>query len=199
MIQHSDLSLPVYKKLKEMILNNELAPGEKLLQEKLATQLGVSRTPLLKALQMLEYDLLVESIPRRGMFVKKITARELIEIYDVREGIESVAVRLVIDNKTPEKIDALERIWQPFVNQMPIDEDNYQKADDKFHALLLEYSENKILKKTYSNSLLQGRVMQMGLMRPPEETLPEHLALVEAIKSSDYKKTGREIKKNIQK
>jgi len=199
MIQHSDLSIPVYERLKEMILNNELAPGEKLLQEKLATQLGVSRTPLLKALQMLEYDLLVESIPRRGMFVKKITARELIEIYDVREGIESVAVRLVIDNKTPEKIDVLEGIWQPFVNQISIDEDNYQKADDKFHALLLEYSENKILKKTYSNSLLQGRVMQMGLMRPPEETLEEHMALVEAIKKGDYKKADREIKKNIQK
>src|SRR6056297_2756453 len=199
MIQHSDLSIPVYERLKEMILNNELAPGEKLLQEKLATQLGVSRTPLLKALQMLEYDLLVESIPRRGMFVKKITARELIEIYDVREGIESVAVRLVIDNKTPEKIDVLEGIWQPFVNQISIDEDNYQKADDKFHALLLEYSENKILKKTYSNSLLHGRVMQMGLMRPPEETLEEHMALVEAIKKGDYKKADREIKKNIQK
>ncbi|MFW5773561.1 MAG: GntR family transcriptional regulator [Tangfeifania sp.] len=199
MIQHSDLSIPVYERLKEMILNNELAPGEKLLQEKLATQLGVSRTPLLKALQMLEYDLLVESIPRRGMFVKKITAKELIEIYDVREGIESVAVRLVIDNITAEKIAKLQSIWQPFVNQTSINTDKYQKADDKFHALLLEYSENKILKKTYSNSLLQGRVMQMGLMRPPQETLPEHLALTEAIKKGDYKKADQEIKKNIRK
>ena len=60
MIEHSDLSLPVYEKLKEMILNYELKPGEKLLQEKLAKQLGVSRTPLLKAMQMLEYDFLVE-------------------------------------------------------------------------------------------------------------------------------------------
>ena len=96
MIIHSDLSYPVYKKIREMILKNELKPGEKLLQEKLAEQLGVSRTPLLKALQMLEHELLVESIPRRGMYVKKLSVDEMNEIYEVREAFECMAVKLTI-------------------------------------------------------------------------------------------------------
>ncbi|MFW6289476.1 MAG: GntR family transcriptional regulator [Mariniphaga sp.] len=198
MIQHSDLSMPVYEKLKKMILENELKPGEKLLQEKLAARLGVSRTPLLKALQMLEYDFLVESVPRRGMFVKELSVDEMRDIYDVREGIESVAVRLACERCTVKQISQLKNIWKPFKNQRPIDMEKYRKADDRFHALLLEYSNNKVLHKIYSHSLVQLRVEQMGLMRPPEETLPEHLAILQAIESGDAEKAVHELTKHIQ-
>lgn len=198
-IEHSDLSVPVYEKIKEMILNNELQPGEKLLQEKLAAQLGVSRTPLMKALQMLEYDLLVESVPRRGMFVKQLKIQEMMEIYDVREGIESVAVRLVIERASDGQVNKLRKIWEPFIDVDQIDRTAYQKSDDKFHALLLEFSGNKILSKTYTNSLLQARVVQMGIMRSPEETLPEHLALTKAILERNFEKADKEIKNHLRK
>lgn len=197
MIEYSELSNSVYEELKRMILSNELAPGEKLLQEKLAAQLGVSRTPLLKALQMLEYDLLVESIPRRGMFVKKITTQELSDIYDVREGIEAVAVRLVIERADKNQVKQLKSLWEPFIQQNQINIEKYQKADDRFHALLLEFSGNKILEKTYRNSFLQARIVQMGIMRPPEETLPEHLELVHAIENRDFAKADEVLKQHL--
>lgn len=181
MIEHSDLSYPVYIKLREMIIQGELEPGQKLLQEKLAKDLGVSRTPLLKALQMLEYDYLVESIPRRGMIVKMISVKELIDIYDVREGIESVTVRLVTERITKEQLLILNSLWTPFIGQKIVDKEKYRKADEKFHSLLLEFSQNQILQKTYSKSIVQARVVQMGLQRAPEETLEEHLSLVNAI------------------
>ena len=199
MIQHSDLSIPVYEKLKEMILTNELRPGEKLLQEKLAVQLGVSRTPLLKAMQMLEFDFLVESIPRRGMFVKKLSVEDMREIYEVREGIESVAVSLVVDRITKHQLAQLKEVWKPFTGQKPINREEYQKADERFHALLLEFSGNKILKKTYTSSLIQARIVQMGLMRPPEETLPEHLQLVQAIDERDRDKADKVLKNHLRK
>lgn len=199
MIQHSDLSIPVYEKLKEMILANELKPGEKLLQEKLATRLGVSRTPLLKALQMLEYEFLVESIPRRGMFVKKLSIDEMRDIYEVREGIETVAVRLVSERITEKQLRRLKNIWKPFINKQEIDYEKYRKADDSFHALLLELSKNKILQKIYSHSLVQLRVEQMGLMRPPKQTLPEHLAILEAIEKSDAEQAVRELRNHLHK
>lgn len=199
MIYHSDLSIPVYEKLKEMILSNELHPGEKLLQEKLAIQLGVSRTPLLKAMQMLEFDFLVESIPRRGMFVKKLTVEDMKEIYEVREGIESVAVSLVVDRIDQSQVQQLKNIWSPFLKQQPINRKKYQKADDRFHAMLLEFSGNKILKKTYTSSLIQARIVQMGIMRPPEETLPEHIQLVEAIENRNHKQADKILKTHLRK
>ena len=197
MIQHSDLSLPVYEELKEMILTNQLKPGEKLLQEKLAAQLGVSRTPLLKAMQMLEYDYLVESVPRRGMFVKKLTVQEMRDIYDVREGIETVAVRLVIERADENQVKQLQNCWHPFAGQKKIEQEKYQKTDDNFHAMLLEFSENKVLEKTYRNSFLQARIVQMGIMRPPEETLSEHLDLVNAIANRDFQKADEAIKNHL--
>ena len=199
MIQHTDLSIPVYNKLKEMIIDNELKPGEKLLQEKLAARLGVSRTPLLKALQMLEYDFLVESIPRRGMFVKKLSTEEMRDIYDVREGIETVAVRLVAERRNEKQLRQLKTIWKPFVNNIHIDIEKYRKADDGFHALLLEFSANKMLQKLYTHSLLQARVEQMGLMRAPEETLPEHLSILNAIEAGNADLAEKELKKHLRK
>jgi len=199
MIQHKDISSLVYKKLKEMIHRNELKPGEKLPQEKLAASLGVSRTPLLKALQMLEYDFLVESIPRRGIYVKKLTLDEMQDIYDVRESIEAVAVRSAMHRINKRQLQQLKNIWKPFKNINPIDAEKYRKADDRFHGLLLEMSGNKMLQKIYSHSMIQLRVEQMGLMRPPEETLPEYLAIVRAMEMGRADLAIKELKNHVQK
>jgi len=199
MIEHSDLSFPVYQQLKKMILNGELKPGEKLLQEKLAQNLGISRTPLLKALQMLEFDYLVESIPRRGMFVKKLTEKEMMDIYDVREGIESVAVRLVTERIKSDQLETLRSLWEPFADKEDIDANEYRKVDEQFHALLLDYSQNEILNKTYSQSLIKGRIIQMGLQRPPKETIQEHLDLVAAIADGNANRAEKIIKHHIRK
>jgi DNA-binding GntR family transcriptional regulator len=199
MIQHTDLSTPIYYKLKEMIIKNELKPGEKLFQEKLASRLGVSRTPLLKALQKLEYDYLIESIPRRGMYVKKLSIREMYDIYDVREGIETVAVRLVTERINKKQLLQLINIWKPFEKDSPIDIEKYRNADDRFHALLLEFSGNKMLQKVYIHSQVQMRVEQMGLMRPPEETLSEHLAILNAIEAKDADRAVQELRNHLQK
>lgn len=199
MIQHSDLSIPVYEKLKEMIIDNELKPGEKLLQEKLASQLGVSRNRLLKALQMLEHELLLESIPRRGMFIKKLSNEEMCNIYDAREGIETVAVRLTSEMIRDKQLRQLKKIWKPFKKQSRIDFQKHRKADDRFHALLLEFSGNKILLKIFSHSLVQLRVEQMGLMQPPEETFSEHLAILKAIETKDAEQAVIQLRDHLQK
>lgn len=180
-----------------MILRGKLPPGKKLLQEQLAKELGVSRTPLLKAYKMLEYDYFVESIPRRGMFVRKMAEKDMIDMYDVREGIESIAVRLVAERIDPGQLQILESAWKPFTGKNKINLAAYRKADEKFHALLLEFSQNKFLQKTYSNSLIEARVVQMGLQRPPEETLQEHLDLVKAIAEGKADEAEKLIKLHI--
>ena len=78
-IQHQDLSYEIYKQLKSMILVNDFEPGAKLKQEHIATMFGVSRMPLHRAFQMLENEMLIESVPRRGYFVTKIKYSQLID------------------------------------------------------------------------------------------------------------------------
>src|ERR1700748_1369212 len=99
-----------------MILSDELIPGQKIVQEKIAKQLGVSRTPLLKALQMLEYEMLVESIPRRGMFVKQMDWQEMVEVCDGRECLEGMAVNLLTENKNTAVLQKLQKLMEPFLS-----------------------------------------------------------------------------------
>ena len=199
MITHYSLSFPVYERLKEMIFSNELKPGQKLLQEKLAKELGVSRTPLMEALHMLEFDFLVESVPRRGMFVKTLTTEEMKDIYEVREGVECVAIRLVTERNTEDQLNILKQIWEPFTKEKEINEELYSKADEIFHAFLLEFSNNKILKRASNLSFLQNRILHMGLIRPPSETLPEHLEMLDAIEKGDSNRAEILMKVHIRK
>jgi DNA-binding GntR family transcriptional regulator len=196
MIEHSDLSQPVYIKLKEMILNRELIPGQKIVQEKIAKQLGVSRTPLLKALQMLEYEMLVESIPRRGMFVKLMDMGEMIEIFDCRECLEGMAVNLLTEKKDPALIQRLKKIFEPFLSGN-IDINKYRKADAKFHQLIMDLCGNNTLKRMYFFGNIYSKVVQAGLVRAPEVTLPEHIKILEAVEAGDGKLAELQLRLHI--
>ncbi len=196
-IQYNDLSIPVYNRLKAMIENGELLPGQKLLQEKLASDLGVSRTPLLKALQNLEHDMLVESKPRRGMYVKEISIQEMIDVYDCREAVESMAVKLLIDRADDNALQHLEAVFQPFINSTNISITAYRKADEVFHDMLIDLSENVVLKKMSLVSKIHKRVYQLGLLRPPEATLQEHIDIVNAILNRDHSGADKAIRNHI--
>ncbi len=180
-IEHVDLSRRVYGRLKEMILSGELNPGEKIVQEKLAQAIGVSRTPLLKALQMLEHEMLVESIPRRGIHVKEMDDSEIIDAFDCREGLEGIAVRLTAERATDREIQELRALFEPFRNMREIPIGRYQKNDQRFHGALITLSSNAIIKRIEVVGNIHIISYNRGLIRGPEETLAEHFAILDAI------------------
>lgn len=185
-IEQTDLSKPIYDKVKAMILAQELKPGQKIIQEKLSADLGVSRTPLAKALQMLEFEMLVESKPRRGMYVKSIDLIEMHEIFEVREVLEAMAVRKITEKKDERVVRKLESLMQPFIdNSKDISRKKYAIADEKFHQVIVEESGNSVLGRMYVFGSIHEKIVQMGLVRPPEDTLKEHKSIIDAIKSGD--------------
>ena len=78
---HQNLDRKVYKALKTMILERKLVPGTKILQDKFARELGVSRTPVVNALKMLEHEKLITARPRRGFYVRLFSTQEMIHIF----------------------------------------------------------------------------------------------------------------------
>ncbi len=185
MIQYTDLSQPIYKRLKEMIRSGELKQGEKIIQEKIAEELGVSRTPLMKALLALENEYLVESIPRRGMYIRTFDYDDIINIYVCREALEGMAARLLAVKKDKSFIKELESCFTPFLNVKTIDVNAYTKADETFHSSLIKFTENKPLDNIYFFSDIHDKVVRQGLVRPPKETLEEHFNIINAIKQGD--------------
>ncbi|MFZ0282682.1 MAG: GntR family transcriptional regulator, partial [Bacteroidales bacterium] len=192
-IYHSTLITPIYEKVKSMILSNELKPGQKIIQEKIASELGVSRTPLNKALQMLEFEMLLQSVPRKGIYVKEISLNEMLDVFDVREGIEGVAARLVASKKDPTIAIKLKKVFEPFIGlNEKIKVTAYRSADTKFHSELINLAGNTVLSRLYFFDNLSSKIIQMGLVRPPEETLLEHLNIIEAIRINEPEQAAKE-------
>lgn len=173
-----------YDRIKNMILANRFQPGQKIVQEKLAAELGISRTPLRDALQMLEAEHLVESIPRRGIVVRAFSKEEIIEIFECRIALECTAVRLFAERASQKEIGQMKKIFQPFQKQVEtIDVKAYQQADGRFHDFIIRHCGNGYLEKMVDGSNLLLLVERIGLLRQPEETLFEHEAIIQAIES----------------
>ena len=199
MIEYQSLNEPIYLKVKEMIMNGELKQGEKIVQEKIAEALGVSRTPLMKALLALENEYLVESIPRRGMYVRSLGQKEIFDIYVCREALEGMAARLLAQSSDKMAVKELRDCFKPFFIQDKINVETYTKADEKFHSLLIKLTGNLPLDKIYFFGNIHEKVISRGLIRPPEETLDEHVKIINAIESGEADKAEKCAREHIEK
>ena len=198
-IQHQDLSYEVYKRLKSMILAKEFQPGVKLKQEQIALMLGVSRMPLHRAFQMLENEMLVENLPRRGYYVTKIDNRQLIDAFECREALEGVAARRVALNADKADIAYLKSLFKPFIGKKKIDAKKYMEADQQFHNAILKMSGNLVLRRFEILSNISLRTYRGGLIRQPEDTLEEHLGIITAIEKSNGELAEKLIREHSQK
>lgn len=198
--QKKDVSVhKVYQDLKNMILNGDLKPGEKLYQERIAEKLGVSRTPLVKAFQILEQEMLIESIPRRGMYVKSINVFDLLHAFECRQGIETTAVRILTEKIKDEELEELKSYFVPFLNSKNIDRDRYLRADADFHNTLIQLTKNNYLIRMNHIAHVYNQTYKHGLIREPLETLPEHLRILSAMETRDTSLAEEYMRNHIRK
>ena len=135
-ILNPNLREQVYDIIKNMIVHREIAPGEKINEEQIAKQTGVSRTPIREALCRLDNEKIIEMIPRKGAFVirqSEETVREVLEIREVLEGLVTRLATIHIDEKTT--LGKLEKCLDK-ISGVP-DEDRflmkYTQSDVQFH------------------------------------------------------------------
>ena len=188
--QHENLDQKVYSILKDMIMERKLLPGQKIPQEKLARDLGISRTPLIGALKFLEQDKLVESVPRRGFFVRLFSKEEMVYIFELREVLEGLAARRAAAKVSDSQIIELNRFFKHFAGQKNIsDVRAYAREDRRFHSFVIDVGAKEFLKSILQTTNIISFSYQVlhteGLVRPPNETIQEHLAVIAAIKVRD--------------
>lgn len=187
---HENLDHQVYLIVKQMITERKLVPGEKIRQEKLATELGISRTPLINALKFLEKEKLVQAKPRRGFFVRAFTRDEAVSIFELREVLEGLAARRAAQALTEQKEKRLCGFFSRFSDPIPItDNRTYAEEDRRFHLYISEIGSREFLKSILESfniiSFSYQLVTTEGLVRRPDETLPEHRAIIDAICSGN--------------
>ena len=179
-----DLGTKAYKKLKEMIISGQLKPGQKLNQVQLAEQLGISRTPLLQAMNRLTSEQLTETIPRRGTRVRVFTNEDLLSIFEIRGRLEPYICELAAKNISDEQVHRLKlnikSTSQAIENK---DEALFKTLDNEFHSIIIESSKNYFIAE-----VLQKYVPLMhavNLLKPMEKSLQDHKNIVESLIERD--------------
>lgn len=135
-----------YEIIHSQILNMELPPGTRLKDSELAQNLGISNTPVREALRRLEEAELVETLPRRGTFVRQLSPREAEGLYEVREALETLAVRLAAVRAGDELLAEIAEAAQLHLNAVQRGAvDEFLEYDRRFHDLIAQGADNPIL------------------------------------------------------
>lgn len=193
-ILQRDVSLEsIVDLLRNDILEGEYLPGEQLKQTEIASMLGVSQGPVREALIRLVSEGLVENVPFRGMFVRKLEREDVLEIYQLRTALESLAVKLALPLiKEQEHLDKLQEFIQ--LNEEAEREGDNSKAvemDLSFHRYIVALSGNSRLIEIWNSLLAQSQYALRQLYEiqkaSNETTLAKnHTLILDTLRNGDY-------------
>jgi DNA-binding GntR family transcriptional regulator len=185
-LERKRLADAVYDQLLEAIRDGEIADDERLVQEKLAEQLQISRTPVREALLRLEQDGILVSSPRGGFALYRMNQDEVRELYQARAAIEGQAVR-ILASRNDKAINArLREIIRREENISSSKVSDYFNANRTIHRSMVELTGNRYLLEMFDN--IWNRATSYNLFATIEKldlakSLGDHLRLVEAIES----------------
>jgi len=194
-LAHKPLKEEVYDALHRQIIAGKYKPGDWLRQDDIASQMGVSMTPVREALDLLVSTGLAERVPYRGVRVREMSAKDISDAYGLRLILEALAAREAASHITPEQISSLEKIIAEIkkhvkLNEMPIE----RQLSGEFHSLIAEASGNDLLIKLYAivTNAFPDWLLYEAVYRKPEimidslsQTCEEFKAILDALKKGD--------------
>nr|WP_255702388.1 GntR family transcriptional regulator [Peptoniphilus sp. KCTC 25270] len=186
--KNSQLSAVAFNIIKDEILTLKLLPGQPIREKELTERLEISRTPIRSAIQQLTNEGFIEFHKTKGNLVSKLSVDHYLKIFDLREALEMVSIRLATQNWTKEDIEALEKEWREHnreVSKDVLDKEKILMADVNFHDLISKASKNELIQvelkkvneKFYRYNYLADTILRSG------KTNEEHKAIIEMIKT----------------
>ncbi len=207
------LSRRAYDYLQRKLISGELRSGSMVSEQSVATEIGMSRTPVREAIRALEQDGVLEQLPRFGTRVRTLERRDLEELYELREAMEPFAVAKAAKAALPEDVLSLGRVCEEIQtmagelrkSKVPsLDAAQMQRllsADLGFHLMLLRVAGNQRMMKIVSESRLLtgifGTQRQAHTAPVLEQTYREHRVILEAVERGDGKAAGRAMTQHI--
>src|SRR6201991_253385 len=181
-----------YTALKDTIvsLNVYEQPDEVRLDERqLASDLGISRTPVREAMAQLEREGFVRSVPRRGIYVVRKSKQEVIEMITAWAALESMAARLITTNAKPEEIATLRKMFATFENgEARAHLDEYSEVNIEFHQTIIRMSRNHVLIDLAENLFTHMRMIRrktIGEQDRVDRSICDHMNIIQALEARD--------------
>jgi DNA-binding GntR family transcriptional regulator len=162
--------------LRERILSGVLKPGERLLEEQLAADLGISRPPLREALRMIQSEGLVQSLPRRGMIVAPLDEKDAWEITTLRSALERTAIELALPIRQPEQLTECRQALSAMSAAAATNSRGpFVEASFRFHLAVVQLARHERLTAVFKSLYLQMQLCMALNVRTREEQLGESL------------------------
>lgn len=176
--------------IRRRILDNVWAPGHYALEQEVALELGMSRTPVREAMIRLVADGLVEVVPRHGFRVLPVSPTDMREIYEILTALECMACEIVARRAPSDtELKPLAETTQAMDKALKADDlDAWAAADERFHGALIELAGNRQLQQTvlnYWDRAHRARMFSLRLRPKPVNSTKEHRQLVERLRAGD--------------
>ncbi len=184
----------VYEQILSAIINGQIAPGERLIQEKIASEINISRTPVREALLRLEQEGILELSGRKGFAIRQISEAEVRDLYEAREAIEGYGAYWVAANRTDGRLAAIEAkvAAEQVLTERDIEAEFYLNKD--IHRTIVEQTGNKVLIGMFDS--IWGRGVSLWLFaatrsnqEPPD--LMIHQELLQVLKTGTPEEAQR--------
>lgn len=191
-----DMKEQIYLLLKQKIMKREFTPNERLDAYEISRKLGISRTPVRDALNMLDAEGFVKTFSRKGTFVTGLYREDLIELFQYRQMVELFALDLGF-SKLRESTDLLQAIirkWEELTDQENYDGLHLMDVDVQFHKLIVQAAQNSRIGKSYDamNCHVQtARGYYLQDMERIRNSDAEHKAVLAMIVQGDKQEAKR--------
>ncbi|MDD5017544.1 MAG: GntR family transcriptional regulator [Eubacteriales bacterium] len=186
-----NLNDKAYERLKSAVMNNELKPGERLIDGKLAEMLGVSRTPVRDAIMRLTSEGLVKSTSIGRYYVNEMGLEDFAIYYDMRIMCENYAIKKLITDYSEDNIKELFNVLDGF-DAEPVTKESAVDVDNRFHETLIKLAKNPLLTKFYTQVSDQMNVYRFLINSGPYYNLTDlkdtneiHKKIVRAVGDRD--------------
>ncbi|GIP34898.1 GntR family transcriptional regulator [Paenibacillus sp. J2TS4] len=188
--------------IQRWIIDGTLLPGEKLIDSELAEALGVSRTPIREALQLLEVQGLVEMHPGKDTRITTVRQDDLLKMYPTLASLHSLATEQASRHILPEHLEQLKAFNQQFAKAIENGQP-YQamEEDEQFHNFLVELSDNPYISSFSSHLQIHIRRFKYVFLKQPDlstlASVQEHAAIIDALERKDPEEAAAMMKQNL--
>ena len=192
-----------YQALRDAILAMDVYRPDadlRLDEQRLATALGVSRTPVREALARLEHEGLVQIMPRRGVLIVRKSKAEITEMIRAWAALESMAARLLCERATDEEVGSLRELFSNFQDdRLRLRLNEYSEANLRFHQSIIELARSPVISALVAGLLIHVRAIRghmIGEDDRAERSIVDHMHIIEALESRDAELAERLVRKH---
>lgn len=189
------------EKLRQAIVTGKLRPNQRLVESELAKRLGMSRTPVREALKRLQMQGYLSKLPSGGLIVTDHSPSQIRNLYEIREALETTAIRLACQRATQEQVDraaeyharSIEVIHNQDVNQ-------FMKLNEAFHSELLSACGNEqlwSLIQNFRDQVFDRRIVQVFMTRDWRAMITHHARMLEAVRQRNTRLAEKTVRDHI--